>query len=226
MGKNKSLVIAVSGKMQHGKDTIGSYLISKYRFKRASFADKVKQICIEYDNSTPALRKQWNEQVASEIFPDIREGASKLDGLMQKIHPGVWQKMTHEECYVTKPEDVRLWIQQFAQGCREIFSDCWVNYILNRCLTEGGRFVVTDLRYKNEAFAIETLNNSQIWRVQRNLNAKVGGNHISEVDLDDYPFEVIVDNNGTIEDLQAKVDKVMKSILRGNRPFAEGEEVY
>jgi dephospho-CoA kinase len=226
MGKNKSLVIAVSGKMQHGKDTIGTHLITKYKFKRASFANKVKQICMGYDNSTPTLRKQWNEQVAGEIFPNIIDGATKLDCLMQKIHPGIWRKMTHEECHVTKPENIRLQIQQFAQGCREIFVDCWVNYVLYKCIVEGGRFVITDLRYKNEAFAIEVLNNSQIWRVQRGLNAKVGGNHISEIDLDDYPFEVVIDNNSTIEDLQIRVDKVMKSILRGNRPFAEGEEVY
>lgn len=227
----KTMIIAISGKMQNGKDTIGEHLISKYGFKRVSFADKVKEICIDYDNSTPTLRAKWNTQIASEIFPNIKGAIEKFDKLMQDIRSGDWQKLTQEECFVTKPDHARLTMQKFAQGCREIFSDCWVNYALKRCLKEGGRFVITDLRYKNEAFAIEMLDgdwiNTQIWRVQRNNpSITTASNHISEVDLDAYPFECIIDNNKTISDLHRKVDKIMKSMLRGNRPFAIGEEVY
>lgn len=237
---SKTLIVGISGKMRHGKDTIGDYIINRYRFKRASFAEKVKDICINYRNDTAVLRGHWNQKVAREIFPNQDETSAEpwianapqaFDDLVQSIHPGEWPRLSYEECYHTKPPHVRKTMQLLAEGARGIWKDCWVSYLLNRCYKEGGKFVITDLRYQNEAFAIEAhasggLGYAQLWRVWRNLPEQPGSDHISETDLDDYPFEVFVENNGTIDELHREVDKIIRPILRGDRAFARGGDVY
>jgi len=220
-----NLIIAVSGKMQHGKDTIGSYLVARYRFKVIRFADKVKEVCINYDNSTPKLREYWNRKVAREVL-DKESRTNEVDRLMQEVCPGIWRKLTHEECYGIKTGYSRLTMQKFAQGMRGLSPDCWVKCALCKCANERGRWVITDIRYKNEAFAIDYSEDSQIWRVTRPMPPSVGADHISETDLDDYPFEVYIENDGTIEELHEKVDKIIRPLLQGTRPFAIGGEVY
>lgn len=223
--ERNNLVIAISGKMRHGKDTIGDYLIAKYGFKPLRFADKVKEVCINYDNSTPELRESWNKKVAQEVLSNVSRD-KEVDVLMQSVCPGIWKKLTHEECYGEKTKHSRLTMQGFAQGMRNLDPDCWVRYALSKSCEKKGRWVITDIRYRNEAFAIEGSENSQIWRVIRPMGPQPGGDHVSEVELDDYPFEVYIDNDGTIESLHRKVDKIIRPILKGMRPFAKGGEVY
>jgi len=223
--ERSSLIVAVSGKMQHGKDEVGIYLTTKYKFKVLRFADKVKEVCMTYDNSTPELRAQWNQKVASEVLNNVAR-ANEIDKLMQDVCPGGWRKGTYEDYYTTKPEWARLQMQKFAQGMRDLDVDCWVRYALQKCNKEKGRWVITDLRYRNEAFTIEVLENAQIWRVVRPIPPSTGAEHISETDLDSFPFEVVINNDGAIEDLRRKIDKVIKVLLRGGRPFMSGNEVY
>lgn len=221
-----NLIIAISGKMQNGKDTIGNYLIAKYKFKRIGFADKLKEVCMTYNNSTAQLCAFWNKKVAREVLNDEKR-ESEVDALVQKVCPGVWRKLTYDECFGTKTDYSRLTLQEFAQGMRQLKADCWVECVIKKCSEEGGRWVITDVRYKNEAFAIEVSENAQIWRVIRNIPLPgTGSSHISETDLDTFPFEVYINNDGTIEELHQKVDKLIKSLLRGNRPFMSNDEVY
>lgn len=224
--ERSNLVIAISGKMQHGKDTIGNYLIAKYGFKALRFADKVKEICMTYNNSTSKLREQWNKKVAREVLNN-ESRANEVDQLMQRVNSGIWRQGTREDYYVTKPEWARLQMQGFAQGMRDLDPDCWARYALCKSAKERGRWVITDLRYKNEAFAIDVSEDAQIWRVVRPISATAGANHISETDLDSYPFEIFINNDGTIEELHKKVDKIVKKLLQGNRPLtSNGEDVY
>lgn len=226
MGRSK-FIVGVSGKMQHGKDTVGDYLVANYGFRRVSLADKVKEICMEYDNSTPELREHWNKKVARELL-NSESRADEVDASMQRVCPGVWRKLTHEECYVTKPPHARIVMQQFATDeMRRLDPDCWIRGAMQKyAQEEAGRWVITDMRFINEAYWIEAAENSQLWRVRRPFPDAPGSEHKSETELDEYPFEVFIDNDSTIEALHIKVDRIIKRVLNGARPFAMGEEVY
>lgn len=219
MKKSETLIIGISGKMRHGKDTVAERLVDKYNFKRGSYGDKVKDVCMNYDHTD-----EWNQHIAVDVLEGVIS-PSEVEEFMSSID-SQWTQLTPEECYVTKPDHARLKMQTFAQGCREINPDCWVNYLMKKCVTEGGRWVIPDLRYKNEAFAIDAIPGSQLWRVRRPILPTTGSDHISEIDLDDYPFEVYIDNDGSLKDLYKKVDKIIRALDNGKRPFAEGGEVY
>ena len=68
-------------------------------------------------------------------------------------------------------------------------------------------WIITDLRYKNEAKFIKNKSGILI-RVNRGIDKK--NTHISERDLDDYKeWDYIIDNNGTIEELIDKVKEIL-----------------
>jgi len=39
------MIIGFAGKKGSGKDTLGNYLIEKYKFERYAFGDPVKEVC-------------------------------------------------------------------------------------------------------------------------------------------------------------------------------------
>ena len=62
--------------------------------------------------------------------------------------------------------------------------------------------LIPDVRYPNEFKMIKDLG-GEVWRVERpNITLM---DHISETALDDYTFDKIIQNNGTITDLQNKI---------------------
>lgn len=79
-------------------------------------------------------------------------------------------------------------------------------------------FIVSDIRLKTE---IETFKkhykNVKVINLIRSSNYEDGlsikqGKHITEVDLDDYNgYDYVIDNNGTIEDLRLKAEKLINS---------------
>lgn len=223
---SKLFVVAVAGKMRSGKNVVGEHLAEKYNFQCIAFADRLKEICMCYDNGTDEMRDWWNIQIAQDLYPDYDTGSIALcvDDLMQHIQPGKWRRLTHDECHGEKTEFSRNVLQKLGEGIRKIKNegDCWAKYLVRRCLQAGsGRFVICDLRYKSEAFLIEQIDHSQIWRVERDFGniQRFGDKHISETDLDDYPFEVILQNDAEISDLCDKIDKVIVPFLRGDKPF-------
>lgn len=223
----EDIVIAVSGKLRHGKDTIGEYLVKKYDFQQIGFSDKLKSICMTYCNDS---RDYHNKQIAIELFPDHDDSIiEEIDQLMWSVQPNGWTKLTQDECYDHKTEFSRGILQGLGHGMRQLrqYENVWVDHLLKTC-QGGGRWVITDLRYKNEAFGIEMICGSQIWRVHRDIQCATDeqANHISETDLDDYPFEVVFTNNGTLQQLYDKVSQVTDKVLRGEKPFLAGEEVY
>lgn len=100
--------------------------------------------------------------------------------------------------------EVRLLLQRLGSdvGRAMIDNDIWVDLTL-RAIPDGAKVVFTDCRFPNEAAAIKRFG-GEVWRVSRE-GAKPANNHISEIALDDWRFDVHFENNSTIEDLHQKV---------------------
>lgn len=84
-------------------------------------------------------------------------------------------------------------------GRHMIDENVWVGIALRGMLPTDD-VVITDVRFINEAVAIKKLG-GEVWRVDREGVGAVNG-HISEHALKDWEFDRIIENNGTIEDLQ------------------------
>jgi hypothetical protein len=87
----------------------------------------------------------------------------------------------------------------------------------DKVVTEVPNWIITDVRFPNEVKAIKD-RNGFIIRVDRNNSTpqdehtfvnKQQRTHPSETALDDYDFDYVVDNNGTIENLITSIKSVL-----------------
>lgn len=110
-----------------------------------------------------------------------------------------------------------------------IHENVWVNALFSDYSIIGGKmippkegeeytsknhiypnWIITDTRFPNEAKAIKDRDGIVI-RVNRSHDLDViMDEHPSETALDDYEFDYVIDNNGTIEELIEKVREVLR----------------
>lgn len=106
-------------------------------------------------------------------------------------------------------EKIRFVLQGIGQMIREeVDKNYWVNTVEERMHAADAKYdnyigIITDTRYKNEAgWAMQKADH-----LIRILNPASPTNdfHASEVELDDFPFEEFIDNNGSLEDYRRAV---------------------
>lgn len=86
-------------------------------------------------------------------------------------------------------------------GRKLIDNDLWVKVAVNDNLPTYTVF--DDVRFKNEADALRA-KGGVVWKIVR-PNATVQTEHVSEGLLEDYPFDAVIVNDGSYEDLQRQI---------------------
>lgn len=106
--------------------------------------------------------------------------------------------------------EVRRLLQELGLAARNhIHPEVWVTSALERVLND--RVVVTDVRFLNEARAIKE-RGGEIWRVVRPGVGAVN-KHVSETQMDDYPFDHVLNNDGDLDHLYAQALVLMGARL-------------
>jgi hypothetical protein len=178
------MIIGLMGYAQSGKDTIASILCSEHGYTRIAFADKIRELL--YD-----------------VNPMV--GCSPSGYLQDLVNLVGWDQAKQEP-------QVRRLLQDLGVGARKTFGDMfWVQQALRQVHFEGN-FVITDVRFPNEAKAIKTYDNSLLWRIER-IGVDAVNDHISETALKDYPSDHTFINNGTIDDLKFMLKTRMRDYL-------------
>ena len=172
------MIIGVSGYAQSGKDEIAKVAL-EYGFERAAFADTLREALM---------------------------ALNPLIGVSAYLNDFVTM-LGWEEAKRKSPEIRRLLQRMGTEAGREIFGkNIWVNKTLGN-LDPAKHYIITDVRYQNEAEAIRDLG-GQMWRVVRPGTGPVN-KHKSEVDLDKYKFDFTIKNDGDLENLEHLVKKLM-----------------
>ncbi len=108
---------------------------------------------------------------------------------------------------VKRRAQVREMLQNVGVGARLLFGDMfWVHQAL-ASLSLDSNIVVTDVRFSNEADTLK-LNDGQVWRIKR-PGVEAINNHVSEHELDGYKVDMILKNEGTLDDLRELVRRRM-----------------
>ena len=198
---------------------IGS--LSPYRNIRIySFADKLKQFCIEVLGLT-------HEQCYGED-----EDKNSLTNLRWEDMPGIitagrdleYSKTVQFWFYDNwvSAKDLGLeWkspgfmtarevLQYFGTGvCRKMSSNCWVEATMRQIKKDAPDYaLIPDMRFPNEADAIKLNGGTTIKFLRRPFPED---NHPSEVSLEDYKFDFVFDNREwTIERKNTEVIETLK----------------
>jgi hypothetical protein len=157
--------------------------------------DEVAKILVEEYGYTRAAFADKIKEFLYEINPQI--GGNRLQHL---INTYGW------EVAKSQPE-VRHLLQSIGVGARKLLGDdIWIDQVLKE-LHPFDKVVISDVRFTNEAECIGA-RGGQLWRIKR-PGVQPVNNHISEHDLDGYKVDMILKNEGTLNDLRELVRRRM-----------------
>lgn len=199
------MIIGISGKARSGKDTLAA-IAAKDGWKRLAFADELKR----------------------KVREDFGLTLEQIDGKLKEI-PTQYQTgpMTIFDVDGFATESILYWTPremmiEYGQFYRQFDKNYWVNIVLNkiRGLSSDENFMITDLRFPNEAEAVKNSGGAVI-RLERHpsrdsMVSESIKQNISETALDDYKgFSCMLaaEDNCTPEDLRIfwnKLQAVMK----------------
>jgi hypothetical protein len=99
---------------------------------------------------------------------------------------------------------VREYLQVLGASARvALFGDVWIQAAFAG-VKAGSNYVVTDVRFRNEADAIRQFDRSAVVRIVRPGVGAIN-DHVSEHQLDDYKFDAVIANDSTVEVLFDKL---------------------
>ena len=179
------MIIGISGKAGSGKDTAAKMLEVLYANPDISYEDFANK-----------RYKNFADIQIVHFADSLKETAQVL------FRIGEWETNTQEGKKTTINwigKTVRELLQGIGQGLRDaIDPNLWVKILFAN--TEGwSNYIIADVRYPNEVYAIKKRNGVLI-RIDR--KGAGAGNHSSETALDNYKeWDVHIENNGSIEDL-------------------------
>lgn len=209
------MIIGLTGKIGSGKTTLANYLTDRYRLTEYSFADPLKQICLCLGFSRQQLYGSQEEK----LIPHPHWGVSGRE-MLQKLGTDIFRR----HLKTVLPE-------------MRIKRTIWADLFELKYQTSPGDYIVSDVRFVDEAEAIKELGGVIIRTVRRNdVSSEHGQEHLhpSETEMDRIRPDFVIDNDKlTIPQAQQAADKIMAGLniltkidqLR-NRPNNWDEEDY
>jgi hypothetical protein len=208
------MIIGVCGFIGSGKDTVADYLTNFHGFRRESFANSLKDAV--------AYVFGWDRTMLEGRTKQAREWREQVDPW--------WAER------LNMPNLTPRWILQYwgTEVCRRAFhDDIWIASLENKLRNSKDDIVISDCRFPNEIKSIKAAGGIVV-RVVRGpepdwyndavdmnagdrcityMTAKVRmqklGIHASETAWVGTKFDLVLDNNATIDDLFAQVKSLV-----------------
>ena len=175
-------IIGLLGKMGSGKTTVANILINNHSFTEYAFAKPIKDIGLIFGFSQEQL---YGTQ------------AQKLE-----IHPywGISGRL-----FMQKIGDI------FRNNLKETIPEMKIQYtpfleIFKLNFKENCNYVISDVRFKDEAEFIKSLGGILIKIERNNLSQTEHSSHISETEMESIIFDNKIENNLTIEKLEEEIN--------------------
>jgi hypothetical protein len=200
-------VIGICGKKRHGKDTVGGFLSAEFDYTPIAFADPIKRIAMDlydfsyeqvYGSEKEIPDERWDGLTPRHAMQQIGTEVARL------IHPLTWVR----KCLAN--------IREYQTGeshpilhspAHRDFRPAHGSWIPDRNL-----WVICDVRFPNEAEAIRAEGGKVIKVVRPSLEGKQGDAHASETNIDKIDPDILVVNDGTLEDLALKARGLGKEL--------------
>jgi len=213
------MIIGIVGSIGSGKDTVADYLSNFHEFRRESFAASLKDVI--------SIIFGWDRT--------LLEGRTKQSRAWREEVDTWWANR------LDIPHLTPRWVlQHFAtEVCREKFhDDIWIASLEKKLLTNTDNLVITDCRFPNEIQSIQNAG-GKIIRINRGSAPEWAsyvpdalksdltsitiltdnyGIHQSEWIWYGVNFDLVIDNNGTIDELHNQINDFIN--LESDRPVS------
>ena len=217
------MIIGICGLIGAGKDTAADYLVNLHHFRRESFANSLKDAVAHVFG--------WDRTMLEGRTKSAREWREQVDPW--------WAER------LNMPHLTPRWILQYwgTEVCRKAFhDDIWIAALENKLRNSQDDVVISDCRFPNEIKAIKNVggvvvrvvrgedpdwyevatryNQGEIgnmyWATSKAKLDKIGI-HASEYSWAGTKFDLILDNNETLEHLYAQVETLVINLAQDRR---------
>jgi len=205
-------IIGIVGFIGSGKDTVADYLVNFHGYKRESFANSLKDAVAQVFG--------WDREML--------EGRSKQSRDWRETRDEWWSDRLRQEI-------TPRWVLQYwgTEVVRKGFNDdMWVASLENRLRKSTDDIVITDCRFPNEIKAIRNAGGRVVrikrgsepewfedassmnqgpsrntsWTLSKNRIEQLGI-HASETAWVGSKFDMVLNNEGTIEELYYQIER-------------------
>jgi hypothetical protein len=199
--------IAISGKANSGKDTAAKLMwevlknTMPYNKTHLSKSVEAVQKVALADPIKEMIMLMFPRTKRNMLYGPSKFRATEIPGAFKNGVPLTYRKLL---------QDLGT---EVGRGYKE---DIWIdalNYKMEKAEQKGYLlFIVTDVRFRNEFDSIKQSGYTMV-RIKR--DAQLQMNHASEVEqesISDSEFDFVIDNNGTKNELKAKLTDLLKKI--------------
>ena len=199
------MLIGIVGLIGSGKDTVAKRLVEKHNFNRDSFAKSLKDAV--------SVMFNWDREML--------EGNTKQSREWRELPDTYWSKQFGKT--ITPRWVLQYFGTEVMRG--QMYDGIWVDSCLGRY--DGKDTVISDTRFPNEVDQIRS-RGGKIIRVKKGPDPEwfvnyVEGNIIPEnVHSSEYlwarsEFDLIINNDGDLNDLNKSVDDMIMHLLQDHR---------
>jgi hypothetical protein len=188
------MLIGIVGLIGSGKDTVAERLVTHHGYKRDSFAKSLKDAVSSMFN--------WDRE--------LLEGRGNASREWREQPDEYWSER------FGKPITPRWVLQYFGTEVMrgQMYDGIWVDSCLGRY--NGENTVISDTRFVNEIKKIKAKNGKIILVKRGELptqkEMQEQGAHRSEWDWIGSKFDYTIENDGTLTQLNAKIDKLNRQL--------------
>ena len=206
-----SQIIGIVGFIGSGKDTVADYLVNFHRFKRESFANSLKDAV--------SVVFGWERE--------LLEGRTNQSRIWRETKDEWWSKRL--DCDVTPRWVLQYWGTEVVR--RHFHDDMWIASLENRLRSSKDDIVITDCRFPNEIKAIRSAGGKVVrikrgpeptwfddaksmnkgpsrnmsWALSKQKIEKLGV-HASETAWVGQKFDIVLNNDGSLDELYDQIE--------------------
>lgn len=173
-------IVGIAGHARAGKDTVAQWLVRKRGALRFSFATPIKSTLEQLFGIHPSV---WDGPEKEQPLPQLGKSPREL---AQTLGTEWGRNLVHPDVWVL--------------AARRVFENAFV--------LDGQIVAIPDVRFENEAaFVRERGTMLHVYRDGADGKVGVVG-HESERGVEFWAGDVIISNNGTIDELHAKLSEL------------------
>jgi hypothetical protein len=211
------MIIGICGFIGSGKDTAADYLVNFHEFRRESFAGILKDVISSVFG--------WNRELLEGRTRQSREWREQVDQ---------WWSQRLDIPTLTPRWVLQHWGTDLFR--KSFHDEIWIASLENKLRTCKDNIVISDCRFPNEIQSIKNQGGKVVW-VQRgklpdwydyavavnkgpsHIGWALGKDYLSKNKIHDSEsswagsnFDLIVDNNGNLDDLYSQIKNLVQDL--------------
>lgn len=197
------MLIGISGKKGSGKDTLAKAFMIKKSCEISFFTKRLpKNNSYLEDFTVDELEDYsgWKIKKFATALKDICEIVSGENFHSDDIKLNTFKHLKSGGVSISNREALQYIGTDLF---RNSFPNIWVDTLL-KDYKETSNWIVTDVRFLNEAEAIKKLGGTLI-RIERQQEKDSASEHISETELDNYVFDYTINNDSDYINLYKQI---------------------